>query len=91
MWNQVLTFSNYKLLDIDAPKQETIDDRGFFVFALTGFTSTSNIGMIEYYFCWINLIYQTLGWFQRHTVKLPVKHIGIVLVPYAVLQCPMAP
>jgi len=26
MWNQVLTFSNYKLLDIDAPKQETIDD-----------------------------------------------------------------
>ncbi|KAG2564545.1 hypothetical protein PVAP13_7NG090545 [Panicum virgatum] len=35
MWNQVLTFINYKLLDIDAPKQETIDDRGFFVFALT--------------------------------------------------------
>jgi len=24
MWNQVLTFSNYKLLDIDAPKQETM-------------------------------------------------------------------
>jgi hypothetical protein len=101
-----LTFSNYKLQDIDAPKQETMSVPIPFLFynhicylkwftsllflflyfhfgaVMTvgsschidcGFTSTSNIGMTEYYFCWINLIDQTLGRFQLHTVKLSVN------------------